>query len=46
MTKHCRKPSHSPGVGVVVVVGGGGVPIHYLYGYVPPNRVVILKLLI
>ena len=24
----------------------GGTPIHYLYGYVPPNRVVILKLLI
>ena len=28
--------------------GGGGVgtPIHYLYGYVPSNGVVILKLLI
>ena len=26
--------------------GGGGTPIHYLYGYVPPNAVVILKLLI
>ena len=26
--------------------GGEGTPIHYLYGYVPPNRVVILKLLI
>ena len=26
--------------------GGGGTPIHYLYGYVPPNRVLILKLLI
>ena len=25
---------------------GGGTPIHYLYGYVPPKRVVILKLLI
>ena len=25
--------------------GGGGTPIHYLYGYVPPNGVVILKLL-
>ena len=25
---------------------GGGTPIHYLYGYVPPNGVVILKLLI
>ena len=24
----------------------GGTPIHYLYGYVPPNGVVILKLLI
>ena len=28
------------------VPGGGGTPIHYLYGYVPPNGVVILKLLI
>ena len=26
--------------------GGGGTPIHFLYRYVPPNRVVILKLLI
>ena len=26
--------------------GGGGTPIHYLYGYVPPNGVVILTLLI
>ena len=26
--------------------GGGGTPRHYLYGYVPPNGVVILKLLI
>ena len=26
--------------------GGGGTPIHYLYGYVPPNGGVILKLLI
>ena len=25
--------------------GGGLTPIHYLYGYVPPNGVVILKLL-
>ena len=25
-------------------VGGGGTLIHYLYGYVPPNEVVILKL--
>ena len=24
----------------------GGTAIHYLYGYVPPNRVVILKLLL
>ena len=23
--------------------GGGGTPIHYLYGYVPPNGAVILK---
>ena len=28
------------------VVTQGGTPIHYLYGYVPPNGVVILKLLI
>ena len=26
--------------------GGGATPIHYLYGYVPPNVVMILKLLI
>ena len=26
--------------------GGGGTPIRDLYGYVPPNGVVILKLLI
>ena len=26
--------------------GGGGTPIHYLYGYVPPSGVVILKLLV
>ena len=25
---------------------GGGTPIHYLFGYVPPNGVVILELLI
>ena len=25
---------------------GGGTPIHYVYGYVPPKGVVILKLLI
>ena len=31
-----------PGVGG----GGGGIPIHYLYGYVPLNGVVILKPLI
>ena len=24
----------------------GGTPIHYLYGYVPPKGVVILKLLV
>ena len=32
--------AHSPGG------GGGGTSIHYLYGYVPPKGVVILKLLI
>ena len=26
--------------------GGGGTPIHYLYWYVPPKGVVILKVLI
>ena len=26
--------------------GGGSIPIHYLFGYVPPNGVVILKLLV
>ena len=26
--------------------GGGGTPIHYQYGYVPPKGVVILRLLI
>ena len=26
--------------------GGGGTPIHYLYGYVPPNGIVILKLMV
>ena len=31
----------SQGAGV-----GGGTPKHYLYGYVPPNGVGILKLLI
>ena len=25
---------------------GGGTPIHYIYGFVPPKGVVILKLLI
>ena len=30
----------------VRITRGGGTPIHYLYGYVPPNGVVILKLLI
>ena len=26
--------------------GGGGTPINYLYGYMPPKGVLILKLLI
>ena len=39
--------SYNPTFGIfAVVVPGGGTPIHYLYGYVPPNGVVILKLLI
>ena len=32
--------------GRAVLTRGGGTPIHYPYGYVPPNGVVILKLLI
>ena len=31
---------------VKLVSRGGGTPIHFLYGYVPPDGVVILKLLI
>ena len=31
---------------VTIDPGGGGTPIHFLYGYVPPKGVVILKLLI
>ena len=31
---------------VIMVLPRGGTPIHYLFGYVPPNGVVILKLLI
>ena len=34
------------GANVTNSAPGGGTPIHYLYGYVPPNGVVILKLLI
>ena len=37
----CSQGLHFP-----ATLGGGGTPIHYLYGCVPPNRVVILKLLI
>ena len=32
--------------GNVAVHTRGGTPIHYLYGYVPPKGVVILKLLV
>ena len=39
MTSWKVESSEGPG-------GRGGTPIHYLYRYVPPNRVVILKLLI
>ena len=35
-----------PGKSPRAYPGGGGTPIHCLYGYVPPNGVVILKLLI
>ena len=41
-----QKKSWCVCVRVCVCVWGGGTPIHYLYGYVPPNVVVILKLLI
>ena len=33
-------------IGDFTTPGGGGTPIHYLYGYLPPKGVVILKLLI
>ena len=33
-------------VSKMIMTRGGGTPIHYLYRYVPPNGVVILKLLI
>ena len=35
----CNQLNWDPG-------GGGGTPIDYLYGYVPPKGVVILKLLL
>ena len=38
--KYCTNISPPPGG------GGGATPTHYLCGYVPPNGVVILKLLI
>ena len=38
--------SSEPSVLEIYTRGGGGTPTHYLYGYVPPNGVVILKLLI
>ena len=28
-------------IGANYAPGGGGTPIHYLYGYVPPNGVVM-----
>ena len=31
---------------ILFTARGGGTPIHYLYGYVPPKGVVILKLLV
>ena len=41
----CRRRSY-PVYSEHIPEGGGGTPIHYLYGYVPSNGVVILKLLI
>ena len=51
--KHCKSLQRNVWRGAVSPFktrgrgGGGGVtPIYYLYGYVPPNGVMILKLLI
>ena len=43
-----RKRVEMPEAILAPVGGGGGecTPIHYLYGYLPPKGVVILKLLI
>ena len=40
--KAAREPREAGGGGRP----GGGTPIQYLYGYVPPNGVVILKFLV
>ena len=39
-------PLNGGSLAEVISNPGGGTPIYYLYGYVPPNGVVILKLLI
>ena len=39
-------PQQGVGVGVAGGMGERGTPVQYLYRYVPPNRVVILGLLI
>ena len=50
--KHNQEPICSwqdffpPEIRVGSARGGGGTPIHYLYGFVPPKGVVNLKLLI
>ena len=46
MTEEFLVPSTDPRFMINTRGGGGPTPIHYLYGYVPPKGVVILKLLI
>ena len=47
VTEGVRQERHWRGAGEGVAAAPGGItPIHYLYGYVLPNGVMILKLLI
>ena len=46
MKENHKKNKRKPNRTLVNRPPRGGTPIHYLYGYVPPNGVVILKLLI
>ena len=46
-TRDSRNKINLISIRLIALRGGGeGTPIHYLYGYVPPTGVVILKLLI